>query len=83
MNSGDTYQLFASPEVDEPQAVTVGAALIRRGSNKHTFYRERRNFDFRTRVPLEGLSSALDSAWVSVFSFGLRSRDIHEPQHEP
>src|SRR6478736_5631851 len=53
---GDIYQLFATPELDEPQAVTVGAALIKRGTKKHTFFRERRNFDFRTKVPLDGLS---------------------------
>ena len=63
---GDIYQLFATPELDEPQSVTVGAALIKRGTKKHTFFRERRNFDFRTKVPLDGLSSGLDSAWGRV-----------------
>ena len=63
---GDIYQLFASPELDVPRAVTVGAALIKRGTKKHTFYRERRNFDFRTTISLDELSSGLDSAWELV-----------------
>jgi hypothetical protein len=62
-DEGGVYQLFATPEFDDPDAITVGSGLIKRGSKKHTFYRERRNFDFRTKVSLDDLSSALDSAW--------------------
>jgi hypothetical protein len=65
-DSGDIYQLFATPELDDPHAVIVGAALIKRGTKKHTFSRERRNFDYRTKVSLDELESGLDTAWKHV-----------------
>ena len=63
---GDSYQLFAAPEFDDPGAITVGAGLIKRGTKKHTFNRERRDFDFRKKVFIEELSLALDSAWEKI-----------------
>lgn len=68
-DAGDIYQLFATPDCDDLNSITIGAALIRRGTKKHTFYRERRNFDYRRKVNLGGLASALDEAlgFVSVW----------------
>jgi hypothetical protein len=63
---GDTYQLFAAPECDDSRAITVGAGLIKRGTKKHTFTREMRNFDFRKKVFIDDLSLGLDTAWEQI-----------------
>ena len=63
---GDTYQLFAAPEFGDPRAITVGAGLIKRGTKKHTFSREMRNYEFRKKVIIDELSLALDSAWEQI-----------------
>ena len=65
--AGNEYQIWAIPEFRvEGLEVSVGAALLRRGGKKHTFYRERKNYEFRVSVPLAQTESALSEAWCAV-----------------
>lgn len=73
--AGSEYQIWATPELPLSESkVSVGAALLRRANKKHTFYRERKNYQFRVSVPLEQSDSALSEAltiiqrWEEEFS---------------
>jgi hypothetical protein len=57
------YYLGVSPDYDsDEELVVVGAFLLKRSGKKHTFYRERKNYDYRRKVPLADLESALDES---------------------
>ena len=64
---GHEFELWAVPEYRQDMSeVNVGATLIKRGDKKHTFYRERKHYEFRASVPLVDLGEALASAWAAV-----------------
>lgn len=65
-DAGDTYHLFAIPDYQQPNLTSVGGVLVNRGTKKHTFSRERRQFDFRQSVSFRDVPAALDSAWQRV-----------------
>ncbi len=63
-SEGNEYQIWAIPEFrPNGSEVSVGAALLRRGNKKHTFYRELKNYEFRVSIPLAQTGSALSEAW--------------------
>ena len=65
--AGNEYQIWAMPEVGvEGSEVSVGAALLRRAGMRHTFYRERKLYEFRVSVPLAQTGAALTQAWGAV-----------------
>ena len=57
------FQIYLSPDSDhEETKVNVGADLLRIGSKKHTFHREKKKFHFRETVDLVGLEAVLNRA---------------------
>ena len=70
------YDLGVSPDYDsEEELVIVGSCLLKRSDKKHTFYRERKNYDFRIKVSMSDLGSALDESfsWIDKWSAQLAS----------
>lgn len=61
------YDLGVSPDYDsQDELVIVGCCLMKRSGKMHTFYRERRNFDFRSKVSLPELTATLDEAFDCI-----------------
>lgn len=61
------YDLGVSPDYDsDEEVVVVGSCLLKRSDKKHTFYRERKHYDFRRKVPMAELASALDEAFSHI-----------------
>ena len=69
---GDQYEIYAIPDYETgDERVAVGADLCKRGDkNYHAFYRERKEYHFRTSVDLPNLANALDGAWKVTQQWG-------------
>jgi len=67
----DEYHLFVYPASSaKEKKVAVGCALLKRHTKKHTFYRERKNFDFRECVGVSELEAALNRSLDQIKKWG-------------
>tara|TARA_B100000614_G_scaffold219189_1_gene205272 strand:+ start:411 stop:794 length:384 start_codon:yes stop_codon:yes gene_type:complete len=67
----DEYHLFVHPDYERiEKKVAVGCALLKRHTKKHTFYRERKNFDYRESIILSDLEAALNRSLKQIEKWG-------------
>jgi hypothetical protein len=77
------YDLGVSPDYDtDEDLVVVGSCLLKRSDKKHTFYRERKNYDFRSKVALADLESALDESFSWIDRWSAQLAAIKEAQQD-
>jgi hypothetical protein len=70
-NNRDEYHLFVSPNYETKEKIEIaGSCLIKRHNKKHTFYRERKDFDYRERVDLTELEPALNRCLKQITKWG-------------
>jgi len=68
---GDQYELYAVPDWQALKTmVRVGADLTKRGTKKHTFYRERKQYHFLKTIEYSKLSETLDEALDQTTKWG-------------
>jgi hypothetical protein len=77
------YHLGVSPDYDtDEELVVVGSGLLKRSDKKHTFYRERKNYDFRRKVALADLESALNESFLWIDRWSSQLAAIKEAQQD-
>ena len=80
---GDQYGIYSIPDWENGnETVAVGADLDKRGSKKHTFYRERKQFHFRKSVELKNLENTLEEALELTRAWGTKNNEDAAPPSE-